>query len=286
MGLESLGDCLWVKNKLASAARISQMAYDLAEAAGDEESATTLILSQMDGAYTNGQFEKAEAYFTSFRQREQPDFALYQPGRAEYFFARSQFFQGKLKAELLDHADRVSVGARNLSGQEGLAFLRAEWELTRGNPTPALEAIEQALAITHRTGVPAPTYLCLRALALVRLGRTSEAHEILVDAEEIWTGRTPFFPLFAAETWLALGDRDQAREFVRRAYPLAWADGPPHIHWYYLKRCRELMAELAEPEPELPPFDPANVEPIPYEAEIRTLIEKLKAKAAKRRPKA
>ena len=47
--------------------------------------------------------------------------------------------------------------------------------------------------------------------------------------------------------------------------------------WWELERCRAVLAALGEPEPELPPFDPAKVEPIPYEDEILALIEERKA---------
>jgi tetratricopeptide (TPR) repeat protein len=278
-GLRNLAISLRNTNKLASAARISRLAYDLAEAADDKESLARSILDQMVDASTNGKFEEAEAYFSSFRHREQSGFAIYRSGYAERRLATVRFFQGRLTAEDLGYADQVASKGRNLFTQHRLSALRAEWELGRGNPEIALAAIEKALAITRRIGAPAPAYLGLRALTLARLGQTSEARETLAKAEEIWNGRLPDFLLFAAETWLTLGEREQARVFVRQACPLAWADGPPHIHWYYLKRCRELMAELCEPEPQLPPFDPAKVEPIPYEAEIRALIEKLKAEA-------
>jgi hypothetical protein len=66
------------------------------------------------------------------------------------------------------------------------------------------------------------------------------------------------------------------------AYRRAWGEGPPYIMWYDLARSRALLRELGEPEPQLPPFDPSKVKPIPYEAEIRAAIAKLQAeKAAK-----
>ena len=88
--------------------------------------------------------------------------------------------------------------------------------------------------------------------------------------------------LFAAKAYVALGDRDKASELALLAYEWAWADGPPFCHWYYLQQCRRLLETLGMPEPELLPFDPENVEPIPYEAEIRAVIEKLKAEKEKR----
>jgi tetratricopeptide (TPR) repeat protein len=276
MGLCFLSYSLNRINKLALAARSFQLAFDLQVAIKDEEQLTASLCVMLADAGERGQFEEAEAHFASFRQREQPSFGFYRPGDAEYSLAVSRFYQGKLTAGDLDNADRVSGSGRNLSAQRDLAALRAQWELTLGNPTIALEAIEQALAISRRTGAPTPGYQGLRALALARLGRISEARETLAETEEM-SGESSFSSLNATEAWLALDDRKQARELARQTYPLAWADGPPHIHWYELKRCRELMAELGEPEPQLPPFDPSKIEPIPYEDEIRALIEKLKA---------
>jgi hypothetical protein len=51
----------------------------------------------------------------------------------------------------------------------------------------------------------------------------------------------------------------------------AWADGPPYIRWYALERAKTTLAAL----------DPAKVEKIPYEDEIRALVEELKAKKDK-----
>ena len=165
-----------------------------------------------------------------------------------------------------------------------MAALRAEWELSRGNPTNALQAIENALSIVRlESGFPAQEYPGIRALSLARLGQTAEAREVLEEAVDSWTGRLPSF-LYSPRRpgWPSATER-KAREFVRRAYPLAWADGPPYIHWHELNRCRELMSSLGETEPQLPAFDPAKVEPIPYEAEIRTLIEKEPGRHSPRR---
>lgn len=175
----------------------------------------------------------------------------------------------------------VATFGHSLRKQLWTIALRAEWELTRGNSQAALDAIDNALTITRRTGAPAPSYVAIRALALARLKRTKAAREALAEVVDQTSSQ------YVAEAWLALGEREKAREAIHKAYKWAWADGPPHIHWYALKRCREIMAELGEPEPTLPPFDPSKVEPIPYEAEIRAVIERLKAeKAAKDAEKA
>jgi hypothetical protein len=77
--------------------------------------------------------------------------------------------------------------------------------------------------------------------------------------------------------YLALNEADLARQHARRAYEEAWADGPPFVWWWALQRAKAVLAALGEPEPSLPPFDPAKVEPIPHEAEIRAFIERRRA---------
>ena len=76
---------------------------------------------------------------------------------------------------------------------------------------------------------------------------------------------------------------EKAKGFALKAYEHAWADGPPHIRWWELERSRQLLARLSVSEPQLPPFDPSKVEPIPFEAEIRAAIEELKAERAKKK---
>ena len=82
---------------------------------------------------------------------------------------------------------------------------------------------------------------------------------------------------FAAEAWRILGDHEKALICALKGYHWAWSEGPPYIYWYELERYRALLSELGKPEPQLPPFDPSKVNSIPFEAEIRAAIARLKA---------
>lgn len=277
-GLRHLAVIASIQNMMASTNRIEALAHELAEAADDEEGATDALLSMAGSAIVEGRFAAASSLLAAFSQRERPGRSFYRPGDLEYCEVVVQLFQGGLTAEELNRAETIAAGGRSLHNQRQLAGLRAEWEVGRGNDPAALDAIDRALALARRQGVPASGDLALRAVALAGLGRAGEARETLAEGEETMLRGYSRFPLFASQAWLALGDHDQARRHLRLAYPLAWADGPPHVHWYDLQRCRELMAALDEPEPQLPPFDPARVEPVPHEAEIRSLIEELVAK--------
>jgi hypothetical protein len=50
------------------------------------------------------------------------------------------------------------------------------------------------------------------------------------------------------------------------------ADSPPWCWHWELQRCRAVLQALGEPEPQLPPFDPAKVKPLDYQADIRHLL--------------
>jgi hypothetical protein len=39
-----------------------------------------------------------------------------------------------------------------------------------------------------------------------------------------------------------------------------------------LQTCRTVLQALNEPEPPMPPYDPANIAPIEYEADLRRLL--------------
>ena len=65
------------------------------------------------------------------------------------------------------------------------------------------------------------------------------------------------------------------------AYKWAWADGEPFVHRYELTKTTELLRQLNVPIPNLPPYDPAKDEPLPWEADVRAAIEKLRAEKQK-----
>jgi hypothetical protein len=49
---------------------------------------------------------------------------------------------------------------------------------------------------------------------------------------------------------------------VDHVYYLAWCDGPPFAYDYGLRTARAHLQALSAPEPEMPPYDPSNHEPI------------------------
>jgi len=156
--LSNWSDCIRNMNALAVAERAETITRQVAEAAGLSHRLTRTLLDQIACATMHGRFRKARSLYAAFRRRTPPPLSLYREGDADYRLAVLRFYQGRLRSRLLEQAERVAAAGRNLRRQCQLAALRAEWELSRGNPVRALPAIENALSIARRTGFPVQDY--------------------------------------------------------------------------------------------------------------------------------
>ena len=65
-------------------------------------------------------------------------------------------------------------------------------------------------------------------------------------------------------------------EYALLAYETAWTDGPPFVWWWRLERARQALEQLDVPLPDLPPFDEASLEQVPYEDEIYAFIANMR----------
>jgi tetratricopeptide (TPR) repeat protein len=271
--LRNHGNSLYGMGRQSEAEAAVHLARELSEAADDADGVTGAILFQIADAVKQGRLADAAALAAEFQQRTQPHVVVYRPGHAEYWRCKSQFYQGKLTEAEWQAGYDVTLQHRNVFGQHGFLALRAEWDLRENRPETALKAVEQALQITKKLGMPRPHLHDLRAWALACVGRIADARAELAAGQQ---------RLFAAEAYLVLGDRERARECALNAYRKAWGEGPPYCYWYYLERSKALLQQLGEPEPQLPPFGASKVPPIPFEKEIRAAIERLKAERAAR----
>ena len=273
-GLRSLARCVQRANELHLAERILDLARELSLATGDQTGITAALLDRLALAATLGWYDDAERLFAAFGARPDLPRHMYRPGAAEYHLALARFYRGRLKPDDLDLGEKLAVDGRGVQNQHLFAALRAEGELTRENASAALDAAEVALSVVRRTGEAATDYLGLRAHALARLGRSSDAGDVLAEAVRGWDGHLPRFAFHAAEAHLALGATDAAREFFLRAHRCAWADGPPYAHRYYLDRVGERLDQLRVPEPAREAFRANATASVPFEAELRVVIGK------------
>jgi hypothetical protein len=126
-------------------------------------------------------------------------------------------------------------------------------------------ALRRARAINHIE----PELAVLAALAALhaRRGDPARGREYL---DAVWDAaeRGPYPLLHAdasnvlAEIEIHEGNRDAAIAAATAAYRLAWCDGPPFAYDYGLRTARAHLRALGAPEPEMPPYDASQHEPI------------------------
>lgn len=238
---------------------------------GDKQYIAVTHLSLMWSYAWTGLFEKAEAAYVAFLNVPNPTSrAIYRIGDAEQQLCWLRFLQGTLTDQLVRSALAAADVGNNRQKMRDLWLLRGELELQRGNLPEAIASFQNYIEMTQEAGMWAVDAESRLALALASRGDLDQARWILERVRDL----VPDLEL--AELYLGLGDREKARHHSLAAYPEAWADGPTYSYWWYLKRCRAVLAALGEPEPELPAFDPKTAKPIPHEADIRALIAKLK----------
>jgi hypothetical protein len=152
--------------------------------------------------------------------------------------------------------------------------LRGEAALSRGDVAQAGVAWQAAYTIAGQLGVPLGPYLADLARLRARQGQAELARELITESLAIGGLHVA---LAAAEVYLSLGESVEAQRQIVQAYQEAWAEGPPHSFFLELSRARVVLTAQNLSEPQLPPFNPAQVPPVPYETEIRAFISELEA---------
>ncbi len=163
----------------------------------------------------------------------------------------------RLEADFI-RAARLQGTAALLVGEVATADERLHHALKRAR---ACQLVQEEL----------PALIALAELEGQR-GAPERARELL---GEVWEAaeRGPY-PLFHADALNVLaqleldaGDSAKAIAAARRAFELAWCDGPPFAYHWGLVKAKAHLVELGAPEPVLEPFDESKFEPMP-EVEI------------------
>ena len=209
--------------------------------------------------------------------------AIYRPGHAESLYAQLRFYQGDMTEDHLARAEQLAQAGKNRLVIRCLHRLRGEWQLEQGHWALAGESLHEAVRMARQVGQTDAKAETLLALARFHLGQLPNARD---EAERL-AGARDLFDRALAELWLAIADRERAKKHALAAYKWAWADGEPYVRRYELNKARALLEQLGADIPNLPPYDPAKDQKLPWEDEVAAAIEKLRAekeaeKAAKK----
>jgi tetratricopeptide (TPR) repeat protein len=192
---------------------------------------------------------------------------------AERTYVRFRFWQGTLTEEDLVKAEQLTRAAKNPGVVGGLHGLRGKWCLERDEWKLAAESLSDAVSMARAVGQTDATAETQLALAKFQLGQLADPRH---EAEQLAKVRRPARQVLG-ELWFAIGDYEQAKKYALKAYEWAWADGEPYVRRYELNKARVLLEKLRAEIPNLPPYDPAKDEKLPWEDDVAAAIEKLRA---------
>ena len=198
--------------------------------------------------------------------------AVYRSGEAEYEYAKFRFWRGDLTEEYLARAEQLAKAGKNRLHIRYLHRLRGQWRLEQGQWMLAADTLHEAVRMARAVGRSDAAAETQLALAKFQLGQVTDPRR---EAEQLMAARWVSY-LELADLWLAIGDREQAKKHALKAYKWAWADGQPYNR-YELNKAKALLEKLGAEIPNLPPYDPAKDEKLPWEDEVPAAIEKLRA---------
>lgn len=250
-------------NRLALSSAADEIAIAVATAAEVPAQLSSALNNKAWNAELHGRLDLMREILDELDRREKEHPGTVEVHESEQLRAKAAFAEGKLDEELWRKAYDLSIEHHSVKSQHELLALRAEWCVLNDQLGPALDAIDAALMHVNRMGRPSPHYHDLRAWILARAHRSDDARAELASGES---------RRYAAEAFLALGDREQAARCAENAYRWAWGDGPPFVRAYDLAECRKILERQGHPVPDLPPFNPAKIPPIPYQEEIEAAI--------------
>jgi tetratricopeptide (TPR) repeat protein len=281
--LRNIGSNLSDQNLLAKSFRVDILALDLAIVRDADEHIFISRLSLFADQSALGQWRAAEATWQLLDPMGRDwDRGAYRQGDAELNFAEFQFLRGAIQEEHLTVAARLAEQDHNRSTLRDVHRLRGTWRLEQGEWAQAAASFQEAVRMARERRLVDEVAETGLALAKHHRGQLAEPRS---EAERLAQLRDPAHRTLAL-LWLALGDHDQAKQHALAAYRWASADGEPYVHRYELTRTTELLQQMnvPAPVPTLPAYDPAKDEPFPWEAEVRAVIEKLRAeKEAKKK---
>jgi hypothetical protein len=263
------------QSRLAKAERCRLFSLDIATLIESEGGLFVTRLISFSQLATTGRWADAEAMWQLLDSMGRDWLrAMYRPGDAEYLYAAFHLYQGTLKEEHLARAEQLARVGKNRRVVRRLFRLRGEWQLEQDRWATAAESFQEAVRMAREVGRSNATDEAMLLLAKFRAGQIAAPRD---EAEHIAQAKNPPHGALA-QLWLSIGDGEQAKKHALAAYRAAWADGEPYVYRHALNRARGLLEQLGAEIPDLPPYDPAGDEKLPWEDPLAAGIEKLRAK--------
>lgn len=280
-------------NQLAGAHKACQLGLELAEAMQSVDDIAMSHLYLLSLYQDMGWYERAETAYGAFLRHatDRREMAKWRSA-AERFYAEALIYQGKDAKTPLERSAEMIAG-KNSSAVDARenARLLAENALQQGQVHHAVVHFQNTIKQARRSGISvaavegrlayafALQQVYDRALSLIELALQEADEQRIYDLH-----------CSAAEVYLLLAQdaagRDVvdvaaqykalAKQYAERAYKQAQSDGEPYVWAWRLNRARRVLAEVNGGGDDLKPPTSRTEATIPYESDIRGLIERLK----------
>lgn len=271
---------VFYESKLYFALKLAQLSYRLAMAVDREGMVMSVCGDRLNHFHARlGHWDAiVEQHHETGVHPAKEERALYRYGDAELDAALFSFWRSENPSVQIAHALSIAREGQNRPIIQALYCLRGNWYARQQSWLLARDAYHEAVRMTRERNFMDEWSETSLALSKYHLNQLPDARE---EAERLAQLPEPAQYLLA-QLWQAIGDPARARHHALAAYERYWGDGEPYVFRYWLDRTTELLHELGEPIPQLPPFDPAKVQLYPWEAEVQAAIDRLNAeKAAK-----
>ncbi len=278
VGLANLAYALQADNRLADARACRELALRVAEGTEDKARLFRARLDVFADTTLVGDWPSAEALWAGLDGMGRNwHHAIYRPGLAEYCLAANFLWQGRSPAEPLAAAERLARSVNARGDLRRALELHGEWCLAEGDAAAAVAAFDESAGLARASGLTDLGTECWLALARQQAGQLDDPR---AEAERLQAAGGNGYAL--AKLWQAAGDLVQAGAQALTTYRRAWADGEPYVWRFHLDRARQLLAELGEPEPQLPPYDPASFRRFDWQDDVEAAIADIETEKAER----
>lgn len=272
--LSSVSAALYAQGRLAKAECWQTFALEIADLIADNNRLFTQRLSRFVLLSTRGAWDDAEAMWQLLDPMGRDWLrAIYRQGDAEHDYAVFHLYRGTLQEEHLAHAEKIARAGKNRQVVRSLLSFRGTWQLEQGRWADAAECFQEAVRMAREIGQHDTAAEVGLLLAKFKAGQIPAPRD---EAEQMAQAKERSHQMLA-ELWLAMGDHEQAKKHALAAYKGAWADGEPYVFRHALNKARALLGQLGAEIPDLPPYDPAKDEKLPWEEEVVAAIEILRA---------
>lgn len=275
VSIRNIAECLREAH-LAKALRLTILALDLASVIGENSHIFKSLLWLFDVHNRLGMWDEAAESWRRLDAmgRDWPR-ELYRQGEAELRFAVGQFFHSSLREEDLAVAASLAEEGHSRSVLRMVYRLRGMWRLEHRDWAQAAPSLHEAVRMARERRMVDEAADAGLLLAKFHLGLLTP-DEARQEAMRVTAALDRPHRLLAM-IWHELGDKDRAETEALAAYEEAWADGEPYVFRYELTKACELLGELRVLAPDLPPYDPDADDPLPWEADVRAAIGRLRA---------